>query len=140
MTAEGWRGLLQSFLEKHRGTGGDCGNAAASSGSIEVHDDDVRHVTKTFDSDRRLGDVLARLLRVGLCSGAGAGPEARARYARSFRGMAHARLSQEAEQAAQERLDAMPEGAQSERGGNEDEEGEDILQLSDSSVGGEAQD
>ena len=68
------RGLLQSFVERRRGE---------KSGSIEIHEDDVRQVRAAFNSDERLGSELARLLRV-VISGGEQGLISRSKYARIF--------------------------------------------------------
>ena len=88
------RGLLQRFIEDRSVSDDRFRNTAAMSSSIDIHEDDVRQVRAAFNSDERLGSELARLLRIVLHSGAEPGLDARLHYARTFRGMVHAHLSQ----------------------------------------------
>ena len=93
LTEEEWRGLLQRFVEDRRASDDRFGNAAAVSGSIDVHEDDARLVRNAFDSEGGLGRELARLLKVVL-RGPELGWDVKTHYARIFRGMVHVHLSQ----------------------------------------------
>ena len=93
LTEEEWRDLLQRFIEGRRATDERFCNVAAMSGSIGVHEKDVRSAREAFESDERLGAELGRLLHAVL-QGPEPGPEAQRRYARTFRGLVHVHLSQ----------------------------------------------